>query len=134
MDKCNFTRKWLLIITRIPEGYAINETKSFTGVKNQNSHPISQTNYLLIALLYFFNDKILKIRNTLMVKLPSVHLLTHAPVFSAFSPVTENEISKIISNSPTKSCLLHPWPITPLAHFSFSVLDPLLFSLYTQLL
>ena len=56
----------------------------------------------------YFNEKILKIRNSFVSSAGDTIL--RPPVFSAFSPVTEDEISKIISNSPTKSCLLDPWP------------------------
>ena len=31
------------------------------------------------------------------------------PMFSTFSTVTEDQATKIITNSPSKSCSLHPW-------------------------
>ena len=32
------------------------------------------------------------------------------PMFSTFSTVTEGQVTKIITNSPSKSCSLDPWP------------------------
>ena len=32
------------------------------------------------------------------------------PSFPTFTPVTEDDVCKIIHDSPTKSCLIDPWP------------------------
>ena len=77
----------------------------------------------------YFNEKILKICNSFVSSDGDTTLRPPAdpPVFSAFSPVTD-EISKIISNSPTKSCLLDPWP-TFLAKECSDILLPLITNL-----
>ena len=59
----------------------------------------------------FFSDKIAKIRNSFS----SSDSLTlppppDVPNFSCFKQVSQEEIRKIIMKSPTKSCLLDPWP------------------------
>ena len=59
----------------------------------------------------FFSDKIAKIRNSFSSSdsftLPPP---PDVPNFSCFKQVSQEEIRKIIMNSPTKSCLLDPWP------------------------
>jgi len=59
----------------------------------------------------YFVDKINVIRN-LFSKSDSCspEPLTQPPCFSEFSPVSCDEVRKIIINSPTKSCPLDPWP------------------------
>ena len=59
----------------------------------------------------FFTNKISKIRDTF----PTSGSFNDAPdsvspAFSTFKPVTEDEVSKCINESPTKSCLLDPIP------------------------
>ena len=56
----------------------------------------------------FFIEKIEKIRSTFSDSPP--------PMFSTFSTVTEDQVTKVITNSPSKSCSLDPWP-------TFLVLD-----------
>ena len=59
----------------------------------------------------FFSDKIVKIRNSFSSSdsftLPP---LPDVPNFSCFKQVSQEEIRKIIMKSPSKSCLLDPWP------------------------
>ena len=59
----------------------------------------------------FFSDKIDKIRNSFSSSdsftLPPP---PDVPNFSCFKQVSQEEIRKIIMKSPTKSCLLDPWP------------------------
>ena len=59
----------------------------------------------------FFSDKISKIRdsftNTDFFTLPA---LLDVPKFDLFKSVSEDEVRKVITKSPTKSCLLDPWP------------------------
>ena len=59
----------------------------------------------------FFSDKIAKIRNSFSssdsFSLPPP---PDVPNFSCFKQVSQEEIRKIIMKSPSKSCLLDPWP------------------------
>ena len=59
----------------------------------------------------FFSDKIAKIRNSFSSSdsftLPPP---PDVPDFSCFKQVSQEEIRKIIMKSPSKSCLLDPWP------------------------
>ena len=60
----------------------------------------------------FFTNKIKKIRDTFA---PSgteyeVHPPSDPPKITVFRNVSEDEVGKIIKSSPTKSCLLDPWP------------------------
>ena len=59
----------------------------------------------------YFSDKITKIRDpfssTDSFSLPAPSDL---PSFDSFKEVSDEEIQKAIMKSPTKSCLLDPWP------------------------
>ena len=59
----------------------------------------------------FFSDKIAKIRNSFSssdsFSLPPP---PDVPNFSCFKQVSQEEIRKIIMKSPSKYCLLDPWP------------------------
>ena len=68
--------------------------------------------------LEFFTDKIEKIHSTFPVSLSSQHIIPNSPpsMLSTFSTVTEDQVTKIIMNSPCKSCSLGPRP-------TFLVLD-----------
>ena len=59
----------------------------------------------------FFRDKITRIRNSFVgfSKL-KIQPDVSPPLFNNFHPVTETEIRKAIISSPSKSCLLDPWP------------------------
>ena len=65
----------------------------------------------LASFVTFFSDKISKIRdsftNTDSFTLPAP---SDVPKFDLFKPVSEDEVRKVITKSPTKSCLLDPWP------------------------
>ena len=59
----------------------------------------------------FFSDKIAKIRNSFSSSDPfSLPPPPDVPNFSCFKQVSQEEIRKIIMKSPSKSCLLDPWP------------------------
>ena len=60
----------------------------------------------------FFTEKILKIRSTFSASVNLQHITSDSPppMFSTLSTVTEDQVTKIITNSPSKSCSLDPWP------------------------
>ena len=58
-----------------------------------------------------FSDKITKIRDSFSSSDSfSLSLPTDLPSFHSFREVSDDEIHKVIMKSPTKSCLLDPWP------------------------
>ena len=61
----------------------------------------------------FFTEKIEKICSTFPTSLKSQHISPDSPppVLSTFSTVIEDQVTKIIMESPSKSCSLDPWPI-----------------------
>ena len=66
----------------------------------------------------FFTEKIEKIRSTFTASANLQHITPDSPppMFSTFSTVTKDQVTKVITNSPSKSCSLDPWP-------TFLVLD-----------
>ena len=60
----------------------------------------------------FFSNKILKIREKFSSSesYNTVHPPSDPPKLTVFTQVTQDEIGKIISKSPTKSCLVDPLP------------------------
>ena len=67
----------------------------------------------------FFTEKIeKKIHSTFSGSVNSQHITADSPpvMFSTFSTVTEHQVTKIFTNSASKSCSLDPWP-------TFLVLD-----------
>ena len=60
----------------------------------------------------FFYDKILKIRSTLQSSIPSSVTRPNPTknTLSSFTPVSEEELLKILKSSPSKSCDLDPIP------------------------
>ena len=69
----------------------------------------------------FFTEKIEKIRSTFSASadLQDITPDSPPPMFSTFSTVTEDQVTKVITNSPSKSCSLDPWP-TFLLLFGYS--------------
>ena len=65
----------------------------------------------------FFTEKI---RSTFSASANLQHITLDSPppMLSTFSTVTEDQVTKVITNSPSKSCSLDPWP-------TFLVLDHL---------
>ena len=59
----------------------------------------------------FFTEKIEKIRSTFSASVNLQHItpVSPPPMFSTFSTVTEDQVTKIITNSPSKSCFQEPW-------------------------
>ena len=60
----------------------------------------------------FFYDKILKIRSTLQSSIPCLVTRPNPTknTLSSFTPVSEEELLKIVNSSPSKSCDLDPIP------------------------
>ena len=67
---------------------------------------------------FFREKKLKKICSTFSASVNLQHITpdSPSPMFSTFSTVTEDQVTKIITNSPGKSCSLDPWP-------TFLVLD-----------
>ena len=60
----------------------------------------------------FFTEKIEKIHSTFPSSLKPQHISPYSPppVLSTFSTTTNDQVTKIIMNSPSKLCSLDPWP------------------------
>ena len=80
--------------------------------------PIKPPQLLADRFVESFTEKIEKICSTFSASLNLQHITpdSPAPKFSTFSTVTEDQVTKIITNSLSKSCSLDPWS-------SFLVLD-----------
>ena len=58
----------------------------------------------------YLTEKILKIRSVFSASANLQHITPDSPppMFSTFSTVTEDQLTKSITNSPSKSCFLDP--------------------------
>ena len=62
-------------------------------------------------MFHFFSDKITHIRSCFPPSFKFLHDdMASPPSFTSFSPVTEDDVLKIIKELPTKPCSLDPWP------------------------
>ena len=70
------------------------------------------------ACVVLHRKKLKKIRSTFSASVNLQHITPDSPppMVSTFSTVTEDQVTKIITDSPSKSCSLDPWP-------TFLVLD-----------
>ena len=59
----------------------------------------------------FFTEKIEKIRSTFSASANLQHITPDSPppMLSTFLTVTEDQVTKVTTNSPSKSCSLDPW-------------------------
>ena len=75
----------------------------------------------------FFTEKIEKIRSTFSASVNLQHITPDSPppMFSSFSTVTEDQVTKIITNSPSKSCSLDPWPIFLVLDYLDIIITPI---------
>ena len=72
---------------------------------------MNQKNLWLTGLLPSLEIKLVKFETVLSSDLENtVHPDKNPPTITTFTQVSEDEVRKIISSSPTKSCLLDPWP------------------------
>ena len=74
----------------------------------------------------FFTEKITNIRQSFANSNPPQYTDSDLtpPVFSAFSSVSEDQVAKIIKNSPSKSCSLDPWPTFLVIEFLDILITP----------
>ena len=72
----------------------------------------------------FFTEKI---RTTFSASANLEHITpdTPPPMFSTFSTVTEDQVTKIITNSPSKSCSLDPRPTFPVLDYLDILITPI---------
>ena len=74
-----------------------------------NSHQSKEC--LANRFVTYFSDKIIKSRDSFSsTDSFSLPALSDLPSFDSFKEVYDEEIQKAIMKSPTKSCLLDPWP------------------------
>ena len=70
----------------------------------------------------FFSEKI---RSTISQKSQHIAPDSPPPVLSTFSTVTEDQVTKIIMKSPSKSCSLDPWPTFLVLHYLDILITPI---------
>ena len=75
----------------------------------------------------FFTEKIEKIHSIFSTSLNLRHITPDSPppTFASFSAVTEEQVTKIIQDSPTKSCSLDPWPTFLVLEFLDILITPI---------
>ena len=75
----------------------------------------------------FFTEKIEKIHSIFSTSLSFRHITPDSPppTFASFSAVTEEQVTKIIQDSPTKSCSLDPWPTFLVLEFLDILITPI---------
>ena len=75
----------------------------------------------------FFYDKILKIRSTLQSSIPSSVTRPNPTknTLSSFTPVSEEELLKILKSSPSKSCDLDPIPTSLVKECAHILITPI---------
>ena len=90
----------------------------YTDFQPRSFHRLSPLSFWLTGLWSSSQKKIKKICSTFSASVNLQHITPDSPppMFSTFSTVTEDQVTKIITNSPSKSCSLDPWP-------TFLVLD-----------
>ena len=108
-----------------------DKSKYYKGLINDNSHDSQKLWHELNKTLnrtptttlpahesdktladQFENQLIMKIRDSFSSSESenTTHPPYNPPLFSTFAKVSEDEVNKIISDSPTKSCMLDLWP------------------------
>ena len=75
----------------------------------------------------FFTEKIEKIHSIFSTSLNFRHITPDSPppTFASFSAVTEEQVTQIIQDSPTKSCSLDPWPTFLVLEFLDILITPI---------
>ena len=75
----------------------------------------------------FFSEKIEKIHSSFPISQKSPHIAPDSPppVLSPFSIVTEDQVTKIIMKSPSKSCSLDPWPTFLVLDYQDIIITPI---------
>ena len=76
------------------------------------SHSYIILSFWLIDLSSFLQKKIENIHSTFPASFNSQHISPDSPPpsFPHLSTVTKDQVAQIITNSPSKSCSLDPWP------------------------
>ena len=124
VTKCAIAAKRLYFTSKIDS--AVFSTKQLFKVSNEllrkSGTSILPTNIpsneLPQQFCQFFTDKIKKLREELDSHQcePPSFAVYEGPGFDHFSIVSEDEISKLIKNMPTKSCILDPLPTNLVKH------------------
>ena len=100
---------WSEIMLMTLRSYCRSYALHYTLVLKQFS--LESKKGLADQFVTFFSDKIAKIRNSFSASdsftLPPP---PDVPNFSCFKQISQEEIRKFIMKSPSKSCLLDPWP------------------------
>ena len=114
----NFLKQRFRITIMTPKNYGQSLAIVLHRLPARMLPSINPPRLLADRFVEFFSEKIEKIRSTFPTSQKSQHIAPDSPppVLSTFSTVTEDQVTKIIMKSPSKSCSLDPWP-------TFLVLD-----------
>ena len=111
-DKSNLYSKLISDNSQDPRKLWHVLRKTLGRVSDMTLPPHDSDKALANQFASYFHNKIKTIRDTFI---PSgiemdVHPSSDPPKITTFTEVTPDTVDKIIRNSPTKSCLLDPWP------------------------
>ena len=102
-----------LIIVKTLENYGMCCEKPLSRVSEVKLPPHETDKALADQFASLFHNKIKTIRDTFIPSGTENNVCPSSdpPKITAFTEVPQDTVGKIIRNSPTKSCLLDPWPI-----------------------
>ena len=134
-DKSTFNRSWYMQKVHQYKRICMQGKSQFLTAKIQDNHnnpqklwrvlgnvlhklpakilpSIKPPQLLADRFVEFFTEKGEKIRSTFSASADLQHITPDSPppMFSTFSTVTEDQVTKVITNPPSKSYSLDPWP------------------------
>ena len=111
-DKSNYYSKLISDNSQDPRKLWHVLRKTLGRVSGMTLPPHDSDKALANQFASYFHNKIKTIRDTFIpsrIKM-DVYPSSDPPKITTFTQVTQDTVDKIIRNSPTKSCLLDPWP------------------------
>ena len=99
----------------------------YTESQQRFSHLKTPQSFWLTDLSSSLQKKLKKIHSIFSTSLNFRHITPGSPppTFTSFSAVTDEQVTKIIQDSPTKSCSLDPWPTFLVLEFLDILITPI---------